>query len=296
MVFPNRRIRLVSLAVVLCCLPATGWAQAPGPATADFWRGPGFAFPDEGASAACPACRDGCRFRLFRMPVGFLKDPIDIQQDEDLTPLDTGPGPALGMDAAPDDGRLQVTVGNDNPYFDFRPLGAPGGVGFYKLHAQYQLARERGRACCLGIQAVTPAGTEYDGAPAGPTILSPTLAWYQALEDGCAVHGFVGKDLRANSRWPDGLERCLHYGAAFQQPITDGTTTGGHSLHWFIETLGRYHYDASINPHPLPSLEVLPGLHWQAGETWWVSGGVILPVSSPRVGSVFWQITCAWRF
>lgn len=297
---PQQRVPFGLLAVFLCVLPAVGRAQVPGPSAAGIGQPPSCGRLDEilgSSGGSTGAVREDNHFRLFRMPAGFLKDPIGLQTDDDPPPTEAGLVGASDLTPGVEgDYRLQVTVGNDNPYFDFRPPGAPGGIGFYKLHAQYLVADHPTGGCCLELQAVTPAGMEVDGASSGPTVLSPTLAWYQALDDGGAVHGFVGKDVRANSRWSDSPERCVQYGLALQYPLGEGDTTGCHTLHWFIEALGRYRYDPDLNPHPLPSWELLPGLHWRAGPNWWVSGGVSVPVSSPRVGAGLWQLTCSWRF
>ena len=66
-------------------------------------------------------------------------------------PIDTdtqsGPPSAAGgcepgslppsADSGPD--WLSVAMGNDNPYFEFRQPGDPGGIGFYKWYSQVQV-------------------------------------------------------------------------------------------------------------------------------------------------------------
>ena len=45
------------------------------------------------------------------------------------------------------------------------------------------------------------------------------------------------------------------------------------------------------------ALELLPGLHWQVNETWWISSGVSVPLrATTRAESGLWQLTWSWRF
>ena len=89
------------------------------------------------------------RFQLFGITPGFLSDPVGLTDPNDpSTPAD---------DSGPD--WLEVTAGNDNPFFDLRSPGDPGGVGFYKLHTQVQLFDSPHTGCTVAVQAVTPAGT-----------------------------------------------------------------------------------------------------------------------------------------
>jgi hypothetical protein len=229
------------------------------------------------------------RFQLFRMPTGFLTTPVGLDSDDDdptndLNLASTGQGPD----------RIQVAVGQDNPFFDFRYRGDPGGYGYYRLHAQYQLVDSNSGGLSLGLRAVTPAGLEADGVSQGRTILSPALAWYQDLGGNFVLHGYVGKNLHASSNWTDNLERSLHYGVALQQPVVDSSPIG--SLHMFVEALGRQRSNPDLVDRPDTTLEMLPGLHWQVGENWWMQGGILLPLGSSRLDTNLWQITCSWRF
>jgi len=229
------------------------------------------------------------RFQLFRMPTGFLSTPVGLDTDDD----DSSENPTLTSPGTGQD-RIQVAVGQDNPFFDFRYRGDPGGYGYYRLHAQYQLVDSNGGGLSLGLRAVTPAGLEADGVAQGRTILSPALAWYQDLGSNFVIHGYVGKNVHATSNWTDNLERSLHYGVALQQPVVDSSPIG--SLHMFVEALGRQRSNPDLVDRPDTTLEMLPGLHWQVGENWWMQGGVLLPLGSSRLDTSLWQITCSWRF
>jgi hypothetical protein len=232
------------------------------------------------------------RFQLFRMPTGFLSTPVGLDSDDDdpVNELTSPPAPSPGED------RLQVAVGQDNPFFDFRYRGDPGGCGYYRLHAQYQLIDSNSGGLSLGLRAVTPAGLEGDGVAQGRTILCPALAWYQDLGGNFVLHGYVGKNLHASPNWTDNLERSVHYGMALQQPVPGLESSPIGSLHMFVEALGRQRSNPDLVDRPVSTLEMLPGLHWQMGENWWMQGGVLLPLGSSRLDTSLWQITCSWRF
>jgi hypothetical protein len=257
----------------------------------DFLKGIGGLVPEAGLGSRSP------RFRLFRMPTGFLSDPVGLDLDPDPSPAD---GILNGSLRDGDDGafgRMQVNVGQDNPFFDFRRPGDPGGVGYYSFHSQLQLLETRSTGFTLGCQAFTPAGYEANGVPDGPTFLSPNLALYHALGDsGTAIQGFVGKNVRANSRWLDTMDRGIKCGMAIQQPLITSDSDPSHGLFLFVEALGhvrRYNDSSANQPSPL---EFLPGMHWRVNENWWLSGGVIMPVGAQRFDPSLWQITCSLQF
>src|SRR5207247_1549893 len=79
------------------------------------------------------------RFQLFRMPAGFPTNPVGLDSDDNDPPgeLESANAPSF-----PGEDRLQLILGQDNPFFDFRYRGDPGGVGYYRLHTQYQLRSE----------------------------------------------------------------------------------------------------------------------------------------------------------
>ena len=117
------------------------------------------------------------RIPLFGMTPGFLSDPVGLTDPRDA--------PSTAEEPAPD--WFQVTAGNDNPFFDLRNPGDPGGVGFYKVHTQMQLFDSPNTGCAIAVQTVTPAGREFDGVEDGPTVVSPALSLFHALDDGTAI-------------------------------------------------------------------------------------------------------------
>jgi hypothetical protein len=236
--------------------------------------------------------------RLFRMPAGYLADPVGLDSDDDnLATLDD---PALTSAGPPDrggDNHLGAAFGTDNPFLDFRGPGDPGGVGYYRLHAQYQLFKDGSTSLCLGLRAFAPAGLESDGVANGPTVLSPHLAWYYEWESGAALHGFVGKDVAARPGWDDELGHRLRYGLAIQSPLPIGPTVPGQCLHLFIEALGTSGRLTETFQHRPAAWGVIPGLYYQLHDNWWMSSGVALPLSgTTRYDSGLLQITCSWRF
>src|SRR5262249_47857751 len=91
----------------------------------------------------CPGDDGGARqrvnrIRLFGMQPGFLYGPPGLDVDAPVLAAQTGTTTA-------DDGPswLQLSMGGDNPFFDARRPGDPGGVGYYRLHSQVQLFDSR---------------------------------------------------------------------------------------------------------------------------------------------------------
>ncbi len=236
----------------------------------------------------------GARFPLFRMPTGYISDPLGIADDDTLNGSDDGP--ASGDNVGSPNSRWSVSLGPDNPYFDMRPPGDPGGVGYYKLDCQCQLIGQPVSGLNFALQAATPAGLDSDGVAGGPTILRPALAYYHELTDGTAIQGFVGKTLAARPQWSDNLERSVRYGVAFQSAVPGMAEPTGQGVHLFVEALGHSRFVADTAARPPASLEVLPGLHWQLRDNWWMSGGMIVPVGPARQETGLWQFTCSWRF
>ena len=70
----------------------------------------------------------------------------------------------------------------------------------------------------------------------------------------------------------------------------------------FVEALGRYRYEAGtgIGVPALGSsantLEFVPGLHFKMSDNWWVSGGLVLPVTQSPNDQRLWQLTCSFQF
>src|SRR5260370_468427 len=135
----------------------------------------------------------------------------------------------------------------------------------------------------MGFQAVRPAGVDSDGVAEGPTFVSPNFSWFQELRDGAAIQGFVGKNLRANTRWAEHPQRSIHYGLALQSPCPGVDCRCDRGLHLFLEALGRYRPNTDPSGRPPTSWELVPGLQWRLSETWWISGGVLMPGGSPRL-------------
>jgi hypothetical protein len=215
------------------------------------------------------------RPRLFRMP-------LDLPR----TSPEEGPSP----------GRLQVRFGPDNPYFDLRRPGDPGGVGYRRLNTQLQVYDNGTTGLVVGVQAVRPSGLEYDGLNEGTTVVSPTLGLVRDLGDGAALQGFVGKDVRPGAQWSDGLERNLQYGMALQAPLPGLPRGPQQNVSFFVEALGRYRHETDASRSAPVAWEVLPGMHWRSGETWWMSGGVLVPVGPGRPDNGLLQFTCSWQF
>jgi hypothetical protein len=239
------------------------------------------------------------RFHLFQMPTGYAKEAVGLDLDDDTPPGEI----PLPVNAPTDDSPnwIQLNVGADNPYFDFRRPGDPGGVGYYRLHSQLQLLDTGRSGMSLALGAVTPAGLENDGVANGPTIFTPAVACYRDLWDGMTVQAFVGNNLRANTRSIGRLERNVRAGLAAQHalpfsPFTNDADTDP-SMFVFVEALGRYRFDGTDpSRFQRPPLELLPGIHWRVRENWWISGGLIVPLSAPRPENNLWQLTCSWQF
>jgi hypothetical protein len=230
------------------------------------------------------------------MPLSFAGDPPGVDSDLDSPAAANDPvAAALAADAAGAD-RLQVVMGSYNPFFDFQRPGDPGGVGYYKLHSQMLLLDNSCSGLCMGLQAVTPAGLEADGVAGGPTVVSPNLGWYYEPGGGTAIQGFVGKQVRARSGWTDNLGGDVRYGIALQHPVPCYDSTASQNLQMFIEALGRYRPNLDTARGNPTKWDLLPGLHWRLNDSWWMSGGVLMPINGSHLDSRFWQITCSWQF
>ena len=244
------------------------------------------------------------RIRLPRMPNTSLGDPLGLIDDGDPPPDPDAPvtaSPAGGGDIP-----VQVSMGMDNPFLDFRRSGAPGGVGYYKVHTQLQLFGTRSTSCAVNLQAVTPAGLDQDGVADGLTVLSPSVSVYHELEDGTAFQGFIGRHLNVNARalpWQaqgfgsGPIHRQVQYGFAVQRPVWDTGPDQVGSFYLFVEALGRYRYDA--NPAgPAAVWEMVPGVHWRLTDSLWLSGGVLMPVNAAPTArdARLWQFTCSFQF
>jgi hypothetical protein len=232
------------------------------------------------------------RIRLPRMPVTTLGDPLGLIDDSDTQPSVTDGS----MATTPPDpgGPLQLSMGEDNPFLDFRRHGSPGGVGYFKLHSQLQLLDTGQTGLTVSCQAVRPAGAESNGVTDGASFVSPSVSVFHDLGDGMALHGFVCKDVRANSTWRDGLTDSFRYGVAYQQPIPGLTSDPSRGLFLFVEAQGFY---SDRDQGTMHSWEFVPGLHYRMSDDWWISGGVLVPVGPTRYGSTGnWHLSCSWHF
>lgn len=220
----------------------------------------------EGTGAAVPS-----RPRFFRMP-------LDLQPE------------------AEDGGRLQVQFGEDNPFLDLRKPTDPGGIGYQRISTQLQLFDSGSTGLVVGLQAVRPAGAEWEGLNDGPTVFSPAVGVVRELSEGTALQGFIGKDLRPGTPLTESFERNLLYGLALQTPLTVSQTGTRQGVSLFVEALGRYRHESDAGRTAPAAWEVLPGLHWRGGDSWWVSGGVLVPVGAGRPESGLLHINCALQF
>lgn len=231
------------------------------------------------------------RVPLLRVPATYLRDPLGFE-----------PGPADPSPSAPGDedgelARIPVAMGGDNPFLEFRPRGAPGGVGFYRLATQLPLFEGRNTGFVLACQALTPAGLESNGVSDGPTFLAPAVAVFHHLGEGRALHGYLGTGLRADGTWKETLGRQVEYGFALQQPVPGRLMSPDRGLFLCVEAYGRYREAIDGRAGPLHELELLPGLHYRLGEAWWLSGGVVVPVGPGRDAPTRqWHINCSWQF
>jgi hypothetical protein len=245
------------------------------------------------AAPAAPARPN--RVRLLGFEPGFLSDPVGLDQDDP-------PAIAALRPPEPDntDNWLTISHGNDNPYFEFRPRGDPGGVGFYRVNTQVQLFDSASTAMSVGVRAVTPAGLQYDGLPdhQGPTVFTPRLSLFHALDEGTAVHTFVGKNWTVVPGGNAPVRTDITYGMAVQQSLAPASSTTTDPLRNFyvsVGALGQYRMtDTGSTPI---TWEVLPGFHWKVADNWWLSGTMVVPVSSTyRDNAGRWQFTCSLRF
>jgi hypothetical protein len=233
------------------------------------------------------------RIRLLGVTPGFLSDPVGL--DQDIT-SPTDPDVCTQSDSGPD--WINLALGNDNPFFDIRRPGDPGGVGYYRVNGQVQLFDSRKTACSINLQAVTPAGRDQDGLADGPTVLIPAIAIYQELlDDGTAVQGFVGKQMQLSSGWTSGLSHSIHYGMALQRPLIDTSTLGLGSVYWYVGALGRYRFDTDASTYHAPAMDLMPGVHWHVSDNWWMAAGFIVPMTPQTQSETkLWQLTCSFRF
>lgn len=281
-----------------------GWysslAQAQAPLASEdvnlgLWN---ITLPSYAASSSSASVQNRApRLRLFRIAPGFLTDPLGMQEDEcELPGVPIMPGSNLTTTSADGPDWIQFGMGTDNPYFDLRRPGDPGGVGYYRVNTQVALLDSPRTACTLGFQAVTPAGIQFAGVPDGPTIVSPAFSFFHALNQSFALQGFLAKNVPiSNGDSALGLQRHLQCGMALQRPLITEGPDGLRNLYFSVGALGMLHSDRD-RVGMVPSYDVLPGLQWHVNDSWWVSSAVLVPVGPQHTAPGQWQLTCSLQF
>jgi hypothetical protein len=233
------------------------------------------------------------RVRMFGMMPGFLADPVGVIDSNLPTQAATTPSSpfdgGLGYATVTDDSGpnwIQLTLGDDIPFFDMRRPGDPGGVGYYKLYSQLQLVDVGTTSVCLNLQAVTPAGLQSGGVQDGPTVLTPGLGLFQELGAGTALHGFVGQHIWTGARPADPSGRALQYGMGFQCPLL-APSCSDQGVFLFVRAVGRYYYDGDTRSNGRTmDWDLVPGIHWRVNDKCWMSLG------ASHNGMFTW----AWQF
>ena len=274
--FPRLRVSLVSIALMI---PTAAPAQtAPDGNLPPTWVSI-FDVTTPPDAASKPR-----HVQLFR-----IGDPIGLDADDagSPTPADNGPD------------WIQVWMGNDNPFFDLRRPGDPGGVGFYKVNSQMQVVDTGTTKFAVAMRAVTPAGLDQDGVQNGQTVVSPAFYLSHQLDDGTGLHGFLSKNMSMNAaNLTDPIHRSIQYGVALQRPLLETGPDNLGDFYFFMEALGRYRYDDLSANGPPAVWEMVPGLHWRMSDNLWLSGGVLVPVNSLPASreAHLWQLTCSFQY
>lgn len=250
--------------------------------------------PEPAASVRVP------RLRLFRMAPGFLADPLGMQDDDiELPGVPHMPGANHTTPTTPADNSgpewIQFGMGADNPFFDLRRPGDPGGVGYYRVNSQVALFDSPTTSCTFGVQAVTPTGAQFGGLPNGPTVLSPAFSVFHAVNDRLAVQGFVSKNVPLEDASAYSLQRHFQYGLALQRPLVAEGPEGLRNLFLSVGALGQFS-SSRDSLRLLPNYDMLPGLMWHLNESWWVSSAMLLPLGPVRAAPGQWQLTCSLQF
>jgi len=280
---------LAALPLPLCAEELSG---GPDAASLHVWDMPSLA-----ASASVPGRQ---RIRLFRFAPGFLSDPVGLQDQDDSPPGTTPSTPAVTdiSDGGPD--WVQLALGADNPYFDFRLPGDPGGIGFNRLVTQVQLINTTKTSCTLDLQAVTPAGIQWFGVQDGPTVVVPSLGIFQAINEDTALQGFIGKNMPLQGSLPAmPVRRSVRCGMALQRSVLPDGPEALRNLYFFMGALGELQRPEVGVPGSAATMnwQVMPGLHWKLTESWWMSGGLMLPARATLPeGPLPWQVTCSLQF
>lgn len=298
--------RLATVLLLLCCFVGfapRAWGQLPIFDTEDrgVWLDGLKTVLNQqsalGETVAAPSIGRVPRLRLFRFAPGFLADPLGLQDDDNGLP---GMPRLAGADAAPasqDNGPdwIQIGMGSDNPYFDLRRPGDPGGFGYSRVNTQVSLLDLPATACAVGVQTVTPAGAQFGGLPEGPTVVTPSFSVFHAVNDRLALQGFVSKNVPLSDSSAAPLQRNLQYGLALQRPILATGSEAWRNLFFTVGALGQLTPERDTL-RIVPQCDVQPGFQWHVNENWWLSSAVLMPVGPVRTAPGQWQLSCSFQF
>jgi hypothetical protein len=230
------------------------------------------------ANAIAPLAGRSPRLSLLSgLPTGFLQEPFSLMNDDMLS----GDEPDL---TRPEDEGLIIALGNYNPSFEWHRQGDPGSLGYYKFFSQVQMFDLGDTTMCLNLQALTPAGYQAGGLNQGPTVFTPSLAWFHDLGEGLAMHGFVGQRVRANGQWDDAFDHGFRAGLACQCPIL-WQPQADQGLFFFFQAVA-YHRNEIDDNGPTTRWDLIPGLHWRVNPDCWMT------VGASRQPMVTWS----WQF
>ena len=178
------------------------------------------------------------RVRLFRIQPGFLSDLTWL--DDDRT---SGANKPLDFDPEPE--FFSLSYGNDNPLFDFRSKGDPGGVGYSRVNSQVQLFDTSKTAMSLGLQAVTPTGLASSGLAdnRGTTVVTPGCSVFHELDEGLGLQAFVSKHMPLINSGVTSVRRDFRYGVAIHRSITNNPADPLSNLFLSVGALGQQRID-----------------------------------------------------
>jgi hypothetical protein len=216
------------------------------------------------------------RIPMFRMLPGFLVDPPDLNVMDD--PSDSTSATNTTSDNSVDG--FILNFGDDNPYFDPRRPGDPGGVGFVRVHSQVQVLDSGNTSVCFGLRAWTPAGLEAGGVQNGATVFAPGVGIFQDLGAGSALHGFVDQNLHSCCR-----QGPIHCGMAVDCPLTAADNPANPGVFVFVQALGTLDNGVDRQGRPM-NWELVPGVQWRLSDSFSMSLGA----------SRSSMLTCWWHF
>ena len=285
---------------IVLCLLALGLSRclAEGPILPDILPTPPLDFEKEPivplrilALPALPTpTTPASRVRLFRIQPGFLSETTWL--DDDRT---TGTPKPLEYDPEPE--FFSLSYGNDNPLFDFRGKGDPGGVGYSRINSQLQLFDTSKTAMSLGVQAVTPTGLANSGLAdnRGTTVVTPGCSLFHELDEGLGVQAFVSKHMPLLNQATAPVRRDFRYGVAVHRCVTTNPIDPLSNVFLSVGATGQQRTDADGDKKI--NWDVMPGMHLRLADQWWLSSGYVLPVGPTRYeNGGRWRLTCQWQF